>query len=411
MHFPTMFVSCNFKSIRNYNGRFDELCADAEYGDVLYIPELGGHYVFLSAIKGIIRPQGDSSKSYYESIVLGDFNDFMNARCIKPERSVKKLMKQSFLTARREIELFKFKPQKRIIAFMGQMGSGKSMAANIASSVVQMSYKIANKEYPQVNRISFADSLRDCCAKLLILFDVEKECDYIDLSHEDGRHYYGYYLKESNLKSSRIYGLKEEFLPAFHQDDIDSIDYSLDGIIYQSMLKLINTLGEDDMPLEETPIFEAMVSQQHIISGIIRFLRQFSDMCKTNEFTVRNFLQLFGTDFVRDTIDKSFHTNRVKAEIIREFYRSAKSGHSPIYFFLDDVRFENEAELIKSMGGLVIGIKRDNTNKNSSHPSEQTSRQSWDTMASITIDNNGSLDDLRSKINETLKELPGYLGS
>lgn len=408
MDISTMFVSCNFKDMGNYVESFNELCNDATYGDVLYISEFGGYKVFLRAEKSIIQLPGQTS---YDSIILADFKDFMTARAINPERSVLKLTKKNFMKLKNDVDLNKFIPSNRVVSFMGQMGSGKSEAARIAINVVQSFVKEKEGHYPAVHSISFADSLRSCCANLLTLFDVEREDDFLQRNHKDGQIYYPDHLKSNHLKTSRIYGLKKNLEELLDHPEIDMADYHLRGLLYQSMLKLINTVGEIEMPLEETPIFESSKSQQDIMVEIARFMIQFSELCKTNEFTVRNLLQLFGTNFVRDNIDKSFHTNRLKAEIIREYYRNCTNQYKDIFFFIDDVRFENEAELIKSIGGIVIGIKRDSLKEKSTHPSEQTSREKWDRMASVTIDNNGSVDELRSRINETLKDLPGYLGA
>ena len=70
------------------------------------------------------------------------------------------------------------------------------------------------------------------------------------------------------------------------------------------------------------------------------------------EFTKdRMLLQWLGTDWGRNTIDKNLWVNLWKADV--------KSALDKGYFVVcDDVRFDNEAELVRSFGGIVINISR-----------------------------------------------------
>lgn len=64
--------------------------------------------------------------------------------------------------------------------------------------------------------------------------------------------------------------------------------------------------------------------------------------------TGREILQFFGTDYVRDWVSKTFWVDQVK-NVVR---------HKGLYV-IDDVRFPNEADMIKGLGGRVVRLERD----------------------------------------------------
>ncbi len=67
--------------------------------------------------------------------------------------------------------------------------------------------------------------------------------------------------------------------------------------------------------------------------------------------------------------------------------------------FITDVRFANEAERIKEWGGEIWHVVRDSVNEGDMHASEQTLPEEYIDM---TIDNNGSLRDLRMTVLKSL---------
>lgn len=71
----------------------------------------------------------------------------------------------------------------------------------------------------------------------------------------------------------------------------------------------------------------------------------------------RKLLQWLGTDWGRDTISQDLWVSTWKAAVAEI---QAKSPGAIIV--CDDVRFDNEAEVLKSMGGYIVKIERpDNT--------------------------------------------------
>ncbi len=65
--------------------------------------------------------------------------------------------------------------------------------------------------------------------------------------------------------------------------------------------------------------------------------------------TPRQIMQLMGTEFARDMIHPDFWLWRMRQNI---------SEYSSRDIFIDDVRFENEAQLVRDNGGVIIHLIR-----------------------------------------------------
>lgn len=98
-------------------------------------------------------------------------------------------------------------------------------------------------------------------------------------------------------------------------------------------------------------------------------------------------MQTIGTDWGRDMIGPDLWVNVWKHKV--ESY----NGIIPVVN--DDCRFPNEAEAIRSLGGIVVRIERAGLDSiiKSSHPSED-----MDFKADMTIHNDGTLEEFRQKI-------------
>lgn len=97
----------------------------------------------------------------------------------------------------------------------------------------------------------------------------------------------------------------------------------------------------------------------------------------------------------------NFHELRSKRPI--EF----PSREIPVYeqnniVIIKDVRFENEANFIRSHNGTIWHIKRDNAAKVLSHSSEQGIEIK---NSDIVIDNNGSLEDLKGAVEKEWRKI------
>lgn len=99
----------------------------------------------------------------------------------------------------------------------------------------------------------------------------------------------------------------------------------------------------------------------------------------------REALQTLGTEWGRGMIDNHIWLKRAQIEI---------NNHSSLV--VSDVRFDNEARLIKQNGGVIIEVVRDVKVDVRQHSSEAGINRNF---VDYIIHNDGSFDDLRSKVN------------
>lgn len=110
----------------------------------------------------------------------------------------------------------------------------------------------------------------------------------------------------------------------------------------------------------------------------------------------RKLLQWIGTEWGRDTISKSLWTDIWQKEV--SFILNATDA----VVVCDDVRFDNEAELIKSMGGKIIRISSDRGAEKAeggvgivNHSSEGGVNLKY---VDYLVENNGSLEEYKYQL-------------
>lgn len=104
--------------------------------------------------------------------------------------------------------------------------------------------------------------------------------------------------------------------------------------------------------------------------------------------TPRKILQYFGTEIVRTGFTEFLQdSNNFWVDKVKEHL------HEDGSYVITDVRFKNEVEFIKDNGGVVILIKRPGFEPSNVHSSEN-GIEDYD----IVIDNDGTIDDLKKKI-------------
>jgi hypothetical protein len=110
------------------------------------------------------------------------------------------------------------------------------------------------------------------------------------------------------------------------------------------------------------------------------------------QVTPRKFLQFVGTDMFRDNSNKispnmgiNTWTNIVKKRI---------QENPDKCFVITDVRFPNEADLVKQLGGIIIKLKR-NTDHNDDHASESLIEL---LPSDFEFENNGSKGELYKNV-------------
>jgi hypothetical protein len=137
------------------------------------------------------------------------------------------------------------------------------------------------------------------------------------------------------------------------------------------------------------------------------------DIDLKNKSTVRELLQVLGTEAGRNVI----HTNIWVNSLFSEYkYPNCDSipgkicfGHKNPNWIITDVRFPNEAEKIKEKGGLLIRIESPRCNYNDTHSSEtalddyggkgdEVRTDRWDSI----IFNDGTIEELIEKVKKVL---------
>lgn len=106
--------------------------------------------------------------------------------------------------------------------------------------------------------------------------------------------------------------------------------------------------------------------------------------------TPRQFMQWLGTEFGRDLIGPSFWTDLWKANAEKIL---AAGGRVVV----DDCRFENEAQTVRSIGGVIVRL----TGRGGIAGGHASEVQDW--PADEEVENAGSIDDLHRAVAEALR--------
>lgn len=118
-------------------------------------------------------------------------------------------------------------------------------------------------------------------------------------------------------------------------------------------------------------------------------LATYEELYVTKTPMSRKLMQVIGTDIIRNRVDKDFWVKQMAERIIE----LTRSGY--FRFVIDDVRFQNEADFIRRLGGIVILITRDCKDRvtDYNHESERL-----DLIVDATVTNNRDIDSLAMDI-------------
>lgn len=106
--------------------------------------------------------------------------------------------------------------------------------------------------------------------------------------------------------------------------------------------------------------------------------------------TMREFLQRYGTEGHREIFGESFWVDMALP---------ADLDHSDRLLVVTDMRFPNEIDRVKELGGICVKVKRDVESKFSSHASEQN----VDHLMDYTLDNTKDIDHLYQEVDKMIK--------
>jgi hypothetical protein len=111
-----------------------------------------------------------------------------------------------------------------------------------------------------------------------------------------------------------------------------------------------------------------------------------------NGKTARELLQTLGTEWGRDIIGKDLWVDVWRCKAKRLMYN--------LHIVCDDVRFENEANTIMELGGVMLRVIRPDAATTSTHASEG----GLDNFPfTATIRNEGTVEDLHAKVDRFLE--------
>lgn len=118
----------------------------------------------------------------------------------------------------------------------------------------------------------------------------------------------------------------------------------------------------------------------------------------------RHFLQWYGTDFIRDFCGKQgYWIEKVEASINRDARVLSKlPQRSTPVFVITDVRFNNEALLVKRFRGHIIQVVNPRIENTDTHSSEKGIDE---ILIDCTITNDGTISELKQKVETLMKDL------
>jgi energy-coupling factor transporter ATP-binding protein EcfA2 len=86
------------------------------------------------------------------------------------------------------------------------------------------------------------------------------------------------------------------------------------------------------------------------------------------KISAREFLQKFGTELCRDALPSIIPNMKIETSIWLEIFKIKYNSNPNVNYVISDVRFEDEAECIKKLNGIIIQTVRDVPEQN--HKSE-----------------------------------------
>ena len=120
--------------------------------------------------------------------------------------------------------------------------------------------------------------------------------------------------------------------------------------------------------------------------------------------SARKVFQIFGTEMFREKLGDFFpEMEHIKENFwiyrFEMWYKNLKETNPSAKVVVTDVRFPNEAEIVKKLGGMVIKVNRDTGMLVDGHSSEKNIDL---IKGDVTIENNGTLEEYYKKVEQAL---------
>lgn len=113
--------------------------------------------------------------------------------------------------------------------------------------------------------------------------------------------------------------------------------------------------------------------------------------------TPRYLMQTLGTEWGRNTIDPDIWVKLSAARLnpyLASHMREAAPGPKAVY---DDVRFQNEADMIRALCGVIVRVERPG-NPNAIPADHASESEAARIVADMTLVNDGTKEDLQAKV-------------
>lgn len=121
-----------------------------------------------------------------------------------------------------------------------------------------------------------------------------------------------------------------------------------------------------------------------------------------HSYTWRGFAQRYGTEAHRDIFGKDFWVNLILPQPDKEGIKL----HEDKLWVITDIRFINEAERVRELGGWIINIQRPNKSIKENHISEERLDKKY---IDYEIINDESIEILRERVMKVVDELITFM--
>ena len=272
----------------------------------------------------------------------------------------------------------------KIIAFAGTKQSGKSTCCNFLHGYQMKCYDIVDefgltKNGQLIVQTDVVDE-NGVTEKGEAIIDINRmDLDFAEWAMYSMWPFVKKYSFAGSLKSigTSFFGLKYNQVYGTEADKTQIVPH----LRWENMPSVIS-----DKKLATSKDVKKLIADGHLIYH------------KKGPMSARDFLQFFGTDIMR----KMYEPVWVKA-CIEDIKRE-----EPLLAIIDDCRFENEVEAIQAEGGKVIGLAR--SPYADSHKSEQSIKESWDSLDAIVDNTQKNIPETNGAIIDLLASW-GWLGS